>query len=177
MRIDDILEVHDGLIINENKSYIIQVLNTLKNMTWGKSQDFLRGKVKEFFNAIDDNDDIDRQDVLSVVNKHLWSNFRSITPITNKRITESYLNEGIFDSWWKEATGNLYGALSFYPLLTAFLEMDKVIKGSGDANIRAMSIYFIIWIAIITGKVVSGRLVSKNTKAPKASLHPSQVGK
>lgn len=186
MQINELLKVHDEMVLNENRAYIVQIMNTLKNMTWDKAQNFMRGKVKEFFNKLEASG-VDRKKILSIANKHLWSNFKSPTPITNKKITESRLDEGIFKTWWSEATGNLYGALSFYPLLTAFLEMDKVIKQSGDADVRAMSIYFIIWIAIITGKVVNGKLVSKNKKGAesdykdenqhkvKASLHPAQM--
>lgn len=181
MRIDEIISVHEEIVVNENKSFIIQVLNTLKNMTWNKAQDFLRSKVKEFFNKLESSG-VDRKKILSISNKYLWSDFRSVTPITNKKITENRIDEGIFSNWWNEATSNIYGALSFYPLLTAFLEMDKVIKQTGDADVRAMSIYFIVWIAIITGKVVSGKLVSKNIATKddnknkvKGSLHPAQV--
>lgn len=183
MNIDEILSVDSEITLNESKNFIVSTLNTLKSMTWDKAQNFLRGKVKEFFSKLEKSG-VDRKKVLNIVNKHMWADVRTPNQLVSKKITESVLNEGIFGDWWKEATGNLYGALSFYPLLTAFLEMDKVIKQSGDADVRAMSIYFLIWVGIITGKIVSGKLVSKNAKVSeepkedkhkvKASIHPAQ---
>lgn len=185
MNIDELLRTDEEVLLLENKNFIISTLNKLKSMTWDKAQDFLRGKVKEFFNKLDSSG-VDRKKIISIANKHMWSNVNSPAQLTAKKIVESRLDEGIFGDWWKEATGNIYGALSFYPLLTAFLEMDKVIKQSGDADVRAMGIYFLIWLGIITGKIVNGRLVSSSKKAPKvdeieddkhkvkASLHPAQ---
>lgn len=172
MRLDDILEVGNQYTLLENKSYVIGVINKLKNMTWNKFQSFLRDKVKEFFNKLEASG-INRKQILDIVNKRMWAGIKSPNQL-NKTIRESRLDEG-FGEWWKEASGNLYGALSFYPILMTFIELDKVIKQTNDADLRAMAIYFIIWVAIITGKVVSGKLVSKNTNDIKAAAAPSQA--
>jgi len=181
MEINEILGIEKENSLYENKNTIIGVLSSLKKMTWDKAQSFLRGKVKEFFKKLESNG-IDRKKVIAITNKHMWSNINNPNQLTSKKITESRLDESVFGDWWTEATGNLYGALSFYPLLTAFLEMDKVIKSSGDADVRSMSIYFLIWVAIISGKILKGKLVSKQKSSSsdnkvKASLHPSQVGR
>jgi len=172
MNIDEILNIHEEVMVNEGTTFINTALKTIKKMAWNKAQDFLRSQSKDFFDMLD-KEGISKKKVLNIVNKNMKTSFRSEKPIISKRVTESIISEG-FSDWWKEATSNLYGALSFYPLLTTFLELDKVIKSSGDANIQAMIIYFIIWVAVITGKVVSGKLVNKNDV--KASLHPAQVG-
>lgn len=172
MQLNDVLEIHDQYTLLENKSYVISVINKLKSMTWDRFQSFLRDKVKEFFNKLE-NSDINRKQVIDIVNKRMWANIKSPNQL-NKTIKESRLDEG-FKEWWKEASGNLYGALSFYPILMTFIELDKVIKQTADADLRAMAIYFIVWVAVVTGKVVSGKLVSKNTNDVKAAASPSQV--
>ena len=98
------------------------------------------------------------KDALRIINKHYGVNYKSLMQlqkspalIENKTINEDWC------VWWKEATANMYGALSFYPLLQAFLELDKLVKHSGDADISYVMTYFLMWIAIITGKIaISG---------------------
>ncbi len=58
-----------------------------------------------------------------------------------------------WDEWWQEASANAYGALAFYPLLSMFIQFEKVIKGESDASMQIALIYLFIWIMTITGKI------------------------
>jgi hypothetical protein len=159
MNINEIVEVCTEIEVNENISIIKDVVNKLGKMPWDTVKKFLRQKAKEFAALVKDDPYIDEKRVLMIINQRFGTHFTDIRSITGKGLMESIdrCDEGLKD-WWSEATKNLYGALSFYPLLTAFLEFDKIIKGSGDANIRVMVIYFLIWVLIISGKVVSGMI-------------------
>ncbi|MCK5016107.1 MAG: hypothetical protein KAS32_03465 [Candidatus Peribacteraceae bacterium] len=63
--------------------------------------------------------------------------------------------------WWKEIGNNMYAAVSFYPILMVFLELDKVIKGLDGASTRAVIIYGLMWLLIVTGKVISNSFSSR----------------
>jgi ABC-type antimicrobial peptide transport system permease subunit len=128
-------------------------------MPWDSAKKFLKQKAIEFAAFIKDDPYIDEKRCLMIINQRFGTHFSDLHSIVAKGLMENTnrVDEGL-KAWWDEATKNLYGALSFYPLLTAFLEFDKIIKGSGDANVRAMIIYFLVWVLIISGKVVSGMI-------------------
>jgi hypothetical protein len=177
MQIDSLVNALEQSHLYENRVFISTIINKLGRISnWDTAKKFIKGKVSQLIEYIKSSD-IDEKALLRVINKHFNTTFTNMNSMMTKRIVERVdsVDEGIKD-WWKEATGNLYGALSFYPLLTVFLELDKIIKGSADANIRAMLIYLIIWVLIITGKVLSSGL-SKEKNDVKASLHPSQASR
>jgi hypothetical protein len=161
MNIDGILEVCVEMEINENIGAIKDIVNRLGRMPWDTAKKFLKQKAREFVAFAKDDPYIDENNVLRIINTRFGTHFSDVNSIFAKGLVESVdrVDEGLKD-WWNEAAKNMYGALSFYPLLTAFLEFDKIIKGTGDANIRSMVIYFLVWILIISGKVVSG-LINK----------------
>lgn len=176
MNINEVLDIGKEIEMNESVSEIMGITNKLGKMSWDAAKKFLRQKAVEFVSIIKNDPYIDEKNVLRIINTKFGTNFSNINSVFANGITESLkLNEGKLGDWWKEASGNMYGALSFYPLLTVFLELDKIIKDQPGANIKAMIIYFLIWILIVTGKVVSGMIVKKQDI--KASIHPSQVGR
>ncbi len=170
MRMDDILEVCVEIEINESATFIKDVVNRLGRMTWDTVKKFLKQKAQNFIEIVKDNPYADENGVLKIINSRLGTHFSDVRSVFAQKLMENTdkCDEGLKD-WWKEASGSLYGALSFYPLLTTFLELDKVVKGAGDANIRSMSIYFIIWVLVVSGKVLTGKIGNNDVKA---SLHP-----
>lgn len=177
MKLEHILEYDEKIVMTENKSLIMKVLNDLGRMGWSQAKKHLRGEALEFVSLIKGDPNVEKA-VLKIVNKHLGTSFTNLNSIFGKALVEqtNKVDEGLKD-WWKEASGNMYGALSFYPLLTAFLELDKVVKGVDGMNVKAVIVYFLMWILIVTGKVLAGSSIGKNDNKVKASLHPSQVSR
>jgi hypothetical protein len=179
MQINNILNIHDDIVMMENRNLISGLLNKLKGFNWKKAKGLFKSSFDNFVKMVMDSGQ--EKEVLEILNRSLGINAKTLKSLSNRRVSESKgsVNEGLGD-WWKEAAGNFYGAMSFYPLLTVFLELDKVVKGADNANVRAVIIYSIIWLLVITGKVaanaISGRK-SNDDQTVKASLHPSQVGR
>lgn len=159
MNINGLIKVCDEIELNEDTNFIKSVVSKLGKMSWDAAKKFLKQKAQEFVAFIKDDPYIDDANVLRIINTRFGTTFSSTSSVFAKALVENTnrVDEGLKE-WWKEASGNFYGAISFYPLLTAFLEMDKVIKGTGDANVRTMAIYFLIWVLIISGKVISGQI-------------------
>ncbi len=159
MNIDSILEACAEIEINENIGIVKDIVNKLGRMPWDTVKRFLKQKAIEFVAFVKDDPYIDEKNVLRIINTRFGTHFTDVRSVFANGIVENTnrVDEGL-KAWWDEAAKNLYGALSFYPLLSAFLEFDKIIKGSGDANVRAMIIYFLVWVLIISGKVVSGMI-------------------
>ena len=172
MKLEYILEYDEKIVMTENKSLIMKVLNDLGRMGWAQAKKHLRSEAMEFVSAIKDDPNAEKA-VLRIVNKHLGTSFTNLNSIFGKALVEqtNRVDEGLKD-WWKEASGNMYGALSFYPLLTAFLELDKVVKGAEGMDVKATMVYFLMWILIVTGKVLSTSVGKGDTKKV---FHPSRA--
>jgi len=148
-------KVIDDLYILESQSSVIKVVNDLKKYSWGKLKTILRVEFNKMVEWLSDNNL--EKPALKIINRHLKSNYSSLSQLSKMKVSESSVNEGGSD-WWKEAKGNLYGAFSFLPVLQAFLEFDKLIKGKSNTSLKVTVIYFILWIGIITGKVMKDKM-------------------
>ncbi len=157
MKLNDYLQevnkTSEILTLLENQSLIKKVFNTLKNVTCGKAKQLFKKSTKRMIDFFKKQDV--EKDAINIINKYFGVNYKSLDQlqkspvlIENKLINEDWC------SWWKEASNNMYDALSFYSLLQAFLELDKLIKHSDDANISYVMVYFLIWSAIISGKII-----------------------
>lgn len=161
MNINSLIKVCDEIELNEDTNFIKSVVSKLGKMPWDAAKKFLKQKAQEFVAFIKDDPYIDDANVLRIINTRFGTTFSSTSSVFAKALVENTnrVDEGLKE-WWKEASGNLYNSLAFFPILTVFLELDKIIKGSSDASIRTAMIYFIIWILVITGKVGSD-IISK----------------
>ncbi len=65
--------------------------------------------------------------------------------------------------FWELVKAESFPVLSFYPALQVWLELDKVIKGTGG-DVKAMMIYAAIFLTLISGKYVAGWMRWKKEK-------------
>ncbi len=144
--------------INESESKVKKIVSDLFSKPYNKVKQSLNKAGKDMikkFQSLGMEDD-----VLNIINKSLGVNYKSLGELNRVPIKES-INEG-FKEWFDEAKGNAYNALAFYPLLTMFLEFDKLLKGNPDASLKVTLVYFAIWLGVISGKVISGKLSQKS---------------
>ena len=159
MKLDDILKedsnVFNKHILSENKSFITKTLNDLSKYTWDRLIKKLKFESSKFMKLIDKEGYED--DILKILNKNGFK-INSLKSFSKRKLIESTesINKG-FSDWWQEAKGNLYGALSFLPILNVFMEIDKLIKGN-DYSSKAIIIYFVLWASILTGKIVNDKI-------------------
>jgi len=140
----------DEDILIEN--IIMKNLKKLFNKPAKKVMMIFQDSFRKFIKIIRQNDV--ESEVLKILNKHAGKNYKSLEQILkSKPLTESEeLNED-WTHFWDTIKTEAFPALSFYPALTAWLEIDKLIKGS-DASIKAIVIYAIIWLFLISGKFI-----------------------
>jgi hypothetical protein len=167
MNIDEVLKESERIDIYENKSLIISVLNKIKNWSWDKAKKTLQSSFRYFIKFAKDKG-IEKQ-VLNIINRMVGKQYRNLNDLMKVSLKEDVLYEG---EWWDEAKNNFYGAVSFYPLLQAFLELDKVIKDAGGADMKYVAIYALIWASIVSGKVLTTQYKKK-----KKSKEIDDVGK
>jgi hypothetical protein len=156
MNIDKILTESEVFNVYENKSLVRSTIDKIKKWTWDKAKKTLQGAFRYLVKFAKDKG-IEKQ-VLNIINTMIGKQYRSLSDLMKISLKEDVLYEG---EWWDEAKGNFYGAVSFYPLLTAFLELDKVIKDAGGADMKYVAIYALIWASIVSGKVLSNQYKKK----------------
>jgi len=97
-------------------------------------------------------------DALDIINKHLNTKYTSLDQISKMQIA-SMPNEGVlvedFKHFWNLIKIEGFPILSFYPMLQVWLELDKLIKGSG-ADYTAMGVYGLFWALLVSGKFIKG---------------------
>lgn len=144
----------EDVLLQEDKNFLLKTVKSI----FKKPHKFFK---KELVKAISDvskatkASGVDKK-MVDIINRYSGLKLNSITDLRKHvKLIEArkpHVNEG-FGEWWKEASSNAYNALAFYPLLTMFLELDKVIKGLPDASLRVTIIYLLIWVLIISGKI------------------------
>lgn len=153
MNIELILNEYNKVYINESTGIVRKAIDKIKKLPIQKAKNLMRSSFLSLVSYAKKNDIED--EVLSIINKLLDANYKRLKDIANKKIN-SYLKEN--NEYWDEAKKNMYGAASFYPLLQAFLELDKVVKDTGDASLGYVGVYGLIWAAVVGGKVLSNKL-------------------
>ena len=121
----------EEVLTEDAQSLFRQVWASIKKLNPMKLVDFLKGKYEEW---VEQADPKLKDKVKKVVGKNV--------PVS----------EGIGDAikgWWKDVEKRAYPALEFYPALTVFIEIDKLIKG---ANFRILTFYAIFWLVIVSIK-------------------------
>jgi len=149
MNIDFVLKESDKVELYENKSLVRKIIADILKLSWEKAKNKLMDSFKYLIKFAKDKGI--ENDVLSIINNFTGKNYKKLDDLLKIHIKEDVLYE---NKWWDEAKNNFYGAISFYPLLQAFLELDKVIKNTGGANMKYVIIYALIWASIVSGKVL-----------------------
>jgi len=154
MKFNNYLKEQD---INENV-----ILDTLKKIARKPANTVLKmfkDGFKKFVGIFQEQDDMTQQHVLSAINKAYGTNYRGVDDL--KKAIRANLKESseLNEDWshyWDLIKGEAFPALSFYPALTVWLEIDKWIRQSGDVNSRVIIVYGLIWLLLISGKFVKG---------------------
>jgi hypothetical protein len=95
-------------------------------------------------------------EVMTVINKHHTKRISNLSQLINPA---KQIKEGFKDFFGGEAIKNAYGALSFYPILMMFLELDKVFRGAGG-DLKISLVYLTIWLAVISGKAEASNILT-----------------
>ena len=137
--------------INEN--FVTNVIQKIKNKTAKSVIDLFKNSFKKFVKYLEDNS-LENQ-FLKIINKHMKTNFNSLSSITKKNIKESKnLNEDL-KHWWMFVKSEAFPALSFYPVLKCFLELDKLVISPSSVDVKTMIVYGLMWVFLVSGKYVS----------------------
>jgi vesicle coat complex subunit len=134
--------------INENLSLTNIVYRAIKNID--KLKSVLKNSFNDFIKILKEKDK--EKEFLEIFNKQFKTNYKSLDKLKslkeNEEINEDWKN---FLKFWKNET---YPALSIFPTLQIWFEIDKLLDGMNlyDLNWKKVAIYGILWIIIVTGQ-------------------------
>lgn len=134
---------------------IVGVIKDLSSMPYRKLEQFLRDRFKEFMDNIPSGIDTP---VVKLINKAFGTNYRFLQDIYDEKVPplrESVTINEDLAHWWDTVKSEGFPTLSFYPALTAWLEIDKYLRGQ-DINIRVLVIYSMFWLLLVSGKYIKG---------------------
>lgn len=138
---------------NINENLVTKCLTKIKNKSDNILKKLFLDKWKELTQYLKDNNL--ENDALKIINKHMKTGFSSLDIITKTNIKESKeINEDL-KHWWMFVKSEAFPALSFYPVLKCFLELDKLITDPGSADIKTMIIYGVMWVFLVSGKYLT----------------------
>jgi hypothetical protein len=145
----------DEFNVSKFKSEFNKLYDTLSRMSAEKVEKLLK-KHWRVFKAHFKERKLDK-DAINIINKQLGTNFKSLDDVPIDAIammkSESVMNED-FKHFWDFTKEQLFPTLSFYPALTVWMQLDKLLTGSSDFNLRLTIIYAIFWLLLMSGKFV-----------------------
>lgn len=144
---------------NINENIILDTIKKIAGKPANSVMKMFKDGFKKFIGIFQEQDNMTQDKILGAINKAYGTNYKNVGDLQKqikanlKESTE--LNED-FAHYWGLIKGEAFPALSFYPALTVWLEIDKWIRQSGDVNSRVIIVYGLIWLLLISGKFVSG---------------------
>jgi len=88
---------------------------------------------------------------LAIINKSFGTKFKNLEDIEKMVIKEDSVNED-FGHYWKLIKDEGFPVLAFYPMLSVWMEIDKLLKGTGEGNLKVIIVYGLFWVFLVTGK-------------------------
>jgi hypothetical protein len=103
------------------------------------------------------------KDAIAIINKHFGTNYRDLNQIDKadvsklptKYVYEEVINED-FKNFWELIKSEGFPVLAFYPALTVWMEIDKLLSGTGEFMPTKAGIYALFWAILVSGKFLKG---------------------
>lgn len=148
---------------NMNENFIIDTIKKVKN----KSSDsvlklFKTGFIK-FVKALEGEEysNIVPQ-ILKIINSKLGTNLKSLKDLSKLSKSKPQMSESeemLSEDWkhyWEVIKSEAFPSLSFYPALSIWFEIDKLVKNipGNEANFKVIAAYSVLWLLLISGKFV-----------------------
>ena len=91
---------------------------------------------------------------ISIINKRFHTNFKSFTHIDKMSIGKPKMVNEDFKHYWDFIKSEAFPALSFFPALQAWLEINQLLSGEGFSSVK-FGVYGIFWVLLVSGKFVT----------------------
>lgn len=134
-----------------NELNINRTISTIKDYADSKLKSILKSSFDKLVKLLQDNNI--EQEFLDIINKQFKMRYKSLKDLQSLKESNELLNEDWknFLKFWKSET---YPALSIFPTLQIWFQIDKLLDGANitDLDWKKIAVYGVLWIIIITGQ-------------------------
>lgn len=152
MRFDEFIKREE--ILNEG-SLFQNLIKKIGNKSTSVIRKLLKNNWTKLANILKKNNL--ESDALTIINRNLKTKFKSLDQIEKMKISEERVDED-FSHYWQLIKQEGFPSLAFYPILQVWFEIDKLLKDTGDANLKVIVAYGLLWAFLISGKHIKGWL-------------------
>jgi len=146
-----------------NENFIIDTIKKMKNKSSDAVLKLFQKSFIKFVKTIEGEEfsNIVPQ-ILKIINNKLGTNIKNLKDLgklskSKPQVSES--EEMLSEDWkhyWEVIKGEAFPSLSFYPALSVWFEIDKLVKNipGNDANFTIIAAYSVLWLLLISGKFI-----------------------
>lgn len=147
MRLEEYL--NENIELNEN--IFIAALKKMKSKTDKTARSLFKSGWDKIAKIIRPHQE---EQVLSIINKQFGTGYKSLSQISKDTIKESTeLNED-WKHYWEMLKFEGWPTLAFFPALTAWIEIGKLLEPDQAVNWTKFSVYALFWLMLVSGKFV-----------------------
>ena len=138
-------------ILNEN--VFTNMLNKIKSKSINSVQTTFKNAWLKVASTLKDKE----SEILQIINSKLGTKYKSFDEISRaKPVTENTnLNED-WKHYWELLKAEGFPTLAFYPALTAWIEIGKVLEPNMNVNWTKFGVYALFWLLLVSGKFIKG---------------------
>jgi hypothetical protein len=157
MRLQKYYELNEMVI----DRFFMDEIKKLKNLSWSQVKKKFLSAWEQLKETLKTNEEV-QDAALKIINKYMKTNYNDLDDVRLVVQESEELNEDA-SHWWQLIKGEAFPALSFYPALQCWLELDKLLKGTGF-NATILVVYASFWLLLVSSKYIKGWLDWRKTK-------------
>jgi len=141
--------------MNES-SVISKAVDKIKKLPFKKVKKLLQSSWDKFYKTISKHPELEDK-IIKLLNRKTNIKVKSLKSLDKMKLQESNeLNED-WKHFWEWFGDQGWGALSIFPTLSIWFEIDNFLNvyDFADVDFRRIGIYALLWVAMITGKQIS----------------------
>lgn len=147
------IETKIDFLLNESFN-IKKIFKEIKSMTYDKMKKVLYNGFIELIDLV--KKEGKEKEFLTLINKNLKSNYKSLDQLKRTPLKESVLNEDL-KHFWDFFKGELFMSATIFMGLQIWFQLDRLLDGVSinDLNFKKIVVYGVVYIFLLTGKHIS----------------------
>lgn len=153
MNLEEKLDLYiDSMDLNE-RNVLSKYIEPLKKLSPRQVRKKLKSAFDQFVEKMSQYPELEDQ-ILKLINSKLGANFRSLKDAQKKKVQEGYEINEDFSHFWGWFKDSLWPAVTIFPTLQVWFQIDKLLEGAGieDLNFKKIAVYALLWLTLVTGK-------------------------
>jgi len=148
---------------NINENFIIDTIKKIKNKSSVSVLKLFQKSFMKFVKTIEGEEYSNIvPEIIKIINNKLGTNIKNLKDLSKLSKSKPQVSESeemLSEDWkhfWGSIKAEAFPALSFYPALSVWFEIDKLVRNipGNEANFKIIAAYSVLWLLLISGKFV-----------------------